>query len=75
VGVAYAGRALFLVRNSQSSRVKISFVTAAIENRVRRCLQSASIRAVLPEPTGLGKLAFGLVFVLYLNSAVPVRSI
>jgi hypothetical protein len=30
-GVAYAGRALFLVRNSQSSRVKMSFVTAAIE--------------------------------------------
>lgn len=49
----YAGRALFLVRNSQSSRVKMSFVTAAMEKRVRRCLQRASIRAVLPDPTGL----------------------
>jgi hypothetical protein len=50
---AYAGRALFLVKNSQSSRVKMSFVTAAIEKRVRRRLHSASISAVLPEPTGL----------------------
>lgn len=49
----YAGRALFLVRNSQSSRVKMSFVTAAIEKRVRKALQRASMRAVLPEPTGL----------------------
>jgi hypothetical protein len=53
-GCSYAGKALFLVRNSQSSRVKISFVTAAIENRVRRCLQRASMSAVFPEPTGLG---------------------
>ena len=50
---AYAGKALFLVRNSQSSRVKMSFVTAAIEKRVRSLLQRASMRAVLPEPTGL----------------------
>jgi hypothetical protein len=50
----YAGRALFLVRNSQSSRVKMSFVTAAMEKRVRKALQRASMRAVLPEPTGLG---------------------
>jgi hypothetical protein len=54
---AYAGRALFLVRNSQSSRVKMSLVTAAIEKRVRRRLQSASMSAVLPEPTGLSELA------------------
>lgn len=50
---SYAGRALFLVRNSQSSRVKMSLVTAAMEKRVRRCLQRASIRAVFPDPTGL----------------------
>jgi hypothetical protein len=50
----YAGSALFLVRNSQSSRVKMSFVTAAMEKRVRKALQRASMRAVLPEPTGLG---------------------
>jgi hypothetical protein len=49
----YAGRALFLVRNSQSSRVKMSLVTAAIEKRARSCVQSASMRAVFPEPTGL----------------------
>jgi hypothetical protein len=50
---AYAGRALFRVRNSQSSRVKMSLVTAAIEKRARSCVQSASMRAVFPEPTGL----------------------
>jgi hypothetical protein len=64
VGAAYAGRALFLVRNSQSSRVKMSFVTAAIENRVRRCLHSASMRAVFPDPTGLMELAFVLIATL-----------
>jgi hypothetical protein len=53
VDVPYAGRALFLVRNSQSSRVKMSFVTAAMENRARSCVQRASMRAVFPEPTGL----------------------
>jgi hypothetical protein len=52
-GRRYAGSALFLVRNSQSSRVKMSFVTAAMEKRVRRALHRASMRAVLPEPTGL----------------------
>lgn len=48
-----AGRALCLVRNSASSRVKISFVTAAMEYFSRRARQSVSIRAVFPEPTGL----------------------
>jgi hypothetical protein len=56
-GVAYAGNALFLVRNSQSSRVKMSFVTAAIEKRARRFVHSWSIRAVFPDPTGLMKSA------------------
>lgn len=51
----YAGRALFLVKNSASSLVKMSFVTAAMEKRVRRCLQRVSMSAVLPEPTGLAK--------------------
>ena len=50
---SYAGRALCLVRNSPSSLVKISLVTAAILKRCRSALQSASIRAVFPEPTGL----------------------
>jgi hypothetical protein len=54
VDVAYAGRALFRVRNSQSSRVKMSFVTAAMEKRARSWVQRASMRAVFPEPTGLG---------------------
>jgi hypothetical protein len=54
--VAYAGRALFLVKNSQSSRVKMSFVTAAIEKRARSAVQRASMSAVFPEPTGLMKL-------------------
>jgi hypothetical protein len=55
---AYAGRALFRVRNSQSSRVKMSLVTAAIEKRARSCVQRASIRAVFPEPTGLATSAY-----------------
>ena len=36
-----------------SHRVKISFVTAAMLYSSRRALQRASIRAVLPDPTGL----------------------
>lgn len=48
-----AGRARFLVRNSASSRVKMSFVTAAMEYFSRSARHSASMRAVLPEPTGL----------------------
>jgi hypothetical protein len=48
---------LFRVRNSQSSRVKMSFVTAAMEKRARRRLQRASMSAVLPEPTGLNESA------------------
>ena len=40
-------------RKSASSRVKMSFVTAAMEYVLRRERQSWSIRAVLPEPTGL----------------------
>lgn len=58
-----AGRAWLRVRNSQSSRVKMSFVTAAMEYLDRRTLQSWSIRAVLPEPTGLvvwDVVSFGL---------------
>ena len=47
------GRAELRVRNSASSRVKMSFVTQAIECVERRARQRASIRAVLPEPTGL----------------------
>lgn len=48
-----AGRALCFVRNSASSRVKMSLVTAAMEKALRRAWQRTSIRAVLPEPTGL----------------------
>jgi len=40
-------------KNSASSRVKMSFVTAAMEYFSRRARQSASIRAVFPDPTGL----------------------
>ena len=47
------GRAECRIRNSQSSRVKMSLVTAAMEYCARRDWQRASIRAVLPEPTGL----------------------
>lgn len=47
------GRAECLVRNSASSRVKMSFVTAAMLYLLRRARQRASMRAVLPEPTGL----------------------
>ena len=50
---SYAGRALCLVRNSPSSRVKMSLVTAATLKRSRSFLHRASIRAVFPEPTGL----------------------
>ena len=45
-------RAPCLVRNSASSRVKMSFVTAAMLYSARRARQSSSIKAVLPEPTG-----------------------
>lgn len=45
-------RALFLIKNSPSSLVKISFVTAAMLNLSRRALQRANMRAVFPEPTG-----------------------
>lgn len=48
-----SGNALLRTKNSVSSFVKISFVTAAIEYWSRRRWQSASISAVLPEPTGL----------------------
>lgn len=46
-------RALWRVRNSASSRVKMSFVTAAMLYWSRRARQRARMRAVLPEPTGL----------------------
>jgi hypothetical protein len=36
----------------------MSLVTAAIEKRARSCVQSASMRAVLPEPTGLATSAY-----------------
>lgn len=52
------------MRNSQSSRVKMSFVTAAMEKRARKALQRASMRAVLPEPTGLFKSASRLIWKL-----------
>jgi hypothetical protein len=39
-------------RNSASSFVKMSLVIAAISKRSRKRRQSASTRAVLPEPTG-----------------------
>jgi len=64
-----AGRARFFMRNSWSSRVKMSLVTVArlsqaIDTRtcrkptpmlywVRRCRQRARVSAVFPEPTGL----------------------
>ena len=51
--VLEGGRAPWRWRNSQSSRVKMSFVTAAREYLSRRAWQRASMRAVLPEPTGL----------------------
>jgi hypothetical protein len=63
-----AGRALCFVRNSQSSRVKMSLVTAAMEKRARRALQRASMRAVLPEPTGLEALV-----VLFLSFALACQ--
>ena len=62
--MAYAGSALFRVRNSASSRVKMSFVTAAMEYLVRSSLHSASMRAVLPEPTGLRIGAWLAMFVI-----------
>lgn len=40
-------------KDSQSSRVKMSFVTAAREYLSQRARQRASINAILPEPTGL----------------------
>jgi hypothetical protein len=64
-----AGRALCFVRNSQSSRVKMSLVTAAMEKRARRALQRASMRAVLPEPTGLE----ALVALFFLSFALTYR--
>lgn len=54
MGPTYAGRALCLVKNSPSSLVKMSLVTAATLKRSRSFLHRASIRAVFPEPTGLG---------------------
>lgn len=42
-----------LVRNSPSSLVKMSLVTAATLKRWRSALHKASMRAVLPDPTGL----------------------
>jgi hypothetical protein len=66
-----AGRALCFVRNSQSSRVKMSLVTAAMEKRARRALQRASMRAVLPEPTGLEALV--ALFFLELRMDVSRR--
>ena len=50
-----AGSAELRIRKSLSSRVKMSLVTQAMEKRVRSARQRASIRAVLPEPTGLGR--------------------
>jgi len=55
------GRAEWRIRNSQSSRVKMSFVTAAMEYLSRRALQRASMRAVFPEPTGLNDLVSWIV--------------
>jgi hypothetical protein len=46
------GSAPFRFRNSQSSRVKMSLVTAATDIWSRSLRHSASISAVLPEPTG-----------------------
>lgn len=47
-------------RGIPSYRVKMSFVTAAILYSSRSARDSASIRAVLPDPTGL----FGYIHVL-----------
>jgi hypothetical protein len=52
-----AGSARWDVRNSASSRVKISLVTAARLYFSRRARQRANMRAVLPEPTGLGEVS------------------
>jgi hypothetical protein len=41
---------------SATDRVKMSLVTAAMLYSSRRARQSASMRAVLPDPTGLSKL-------------------
>lgn len=48
-----SGNALFLTRNSVSSFVKISLVTAAIEYWSRSRWHKANMSAVLPDPTGL----------------------
>ena len=63
--IRLAGRALCLVRNSASSRVKISLVTAAMEKASRKAWQSASMSAVLPDPTGLEKGQLQLFTVRY----------
>ena len=47
-----AGSAAFRVRNSASSRVKMSFVTTASECFSRSARQSCNVSAVLPLPTG-----------------------
>mmetsp|Transcript_157879 Transcript_157879/g.483795 ORF Transcript_157879/g.483795 Transcript_157879/m.483795 type:complete len:216 (-) Transcript_157879:230-877(-) len=44
--------ALFRVKNSASSRVKISLVTMPREYLSRRAWQSLRVKAVFPEPTG-----------------------
>ena len=45
-----------LMLGSATDRVKMSLVTAAMLYSSRRARQSASMRAVLPDPTGLSKL-------------------
>ena len=40
-------------KGGETDRVKMALVTAAIEYVSRRARQRASMRAVLPEPTGL----------------------
>ena len=48
-----ASKASCRVRNSPSSRVKMSLVTAQMSRlSLVKCLQSCSINAVLPVPTG-----------------------
>jgi len=45
------GKASCFVKNSPSSRVKISLVTATTDSRLRSFLHRANINAVLPDPT------------------------
>lgn len=48
------GRALLVRRKVASSVVKMSFVTVAMLYSFRRRWHRANVKAVLPEPTGLG---------------------